>query len=247
MLIVVVTSIDHDVESVCMAAPGDAEGMVITAVMAEVVIEIVLMCGEAVQTRLKGAGKSFLSLLPVVLTFQLLSSATKRNYADTVQMLLHCGVPPDFAWQDEPPALMIAARRGYTLIARSLIQAGASPTRPFDDVTPLFAAISSNSIGVVKELIQCGVAINDDANNGSNGRTPLLHALTVSDMEMIELLVKAGARVGVPPDSPVFLEALAQAAQSSKPEAVARLMSLSTTAASTANTSESLAVLHTWA
>jgi len=129
ILAIVLVSVDHDLSKVCKAAGSNVEGMVMSAVMLEVALEVVLLGWEAIYTKLKYAGKNALSLLPIVMAYNYLGYATSWNHINVVQQLLQCGVAPDFAWEGEQTALMTASQLGYTRIARSLLQAGALPAR----------------------------------------------------------------------------------------------------------------------
>lgn len=92
------------------------------------------------------------------------------------------------------PAIIIALKNGYTVIANILLTAGADPnTRDEQGFTPLLLACGKASKGykeITGKLIRLGADVNA---RDPLGWTPLLLALSAGTVETIELLLEHGA------------------------------------------------------
>lgn len=97
---------------------------------------------------------------------------------------------------DGTPILLMALKRGYTVIASILISKGAD-VNAHDKmgVTPLLLVCSKQLPGyknIAEMLIQKGAYVND---RDSKGSTPLLLSLSGGTAEVAELLIERGADI----------------------------------------------------
>ncbi|WP_353779822.1 ankyrin repeat domain-containing protein [Winogradskyella sp. 3972H.M.0a.05] len=88
-------------------------------------------------------------------------------------------------------------------------------------VNPFCTSIAKGDIDTVKKLIELG----SDVNQKSNGMTPLQYAAKFNRVEIMKLLIKHGAKVGVRSDK--GMTAMKYAKMSNAKEAVALLKELS--------------------
>lgn len=97
--------------------------------------------------------------------------------------------------------LMRAARAGRADVVQRLLKAGADPSAmcPADTTTPLKAAIDSEQPDVVQALLSGGAAV-DQALYGHHNVTPLNYAAKAGNLQIVELLLKAGASVSATDD-----------------------------------------------
>jgi len=97
---------------------------------------------------------------------------------------------------DGTPALLVALKKGYTVIAGILIKKGAD-VNAYDrkTMTPLLLVCGQQLPGyktIAEMLIKRGAYIND---RDSLGFTPLLLSLTSGQFEVAELLIERGADI----------------------------------------------------
>lgn len=59
----------------------------------------------------------------------------------------------------------------------------------------LMTAVQSGNALVVREMIASGAGVNA---HGSDGRTPLIHAAMAGGVEIVQLLLEAGAEIDEP-------------------------------------------------
>jgi ankyrin repeat protein len=92
------------------------------------------------------------------------------------------------------PAIIIALKNGYTVIANILLTAGTDPNVcDGQGFTPLLLACGKATKGykeIAEKLIRMGADVNA---NDPLGWTPLLLALSAGNVELIELLLEFGA------------------------------------------------------
>jgi tankyrase len=94
------------------------------------------------------------------------------------------------------PALMVALKKGYTIVAKILVEGGADVnTRDRLGLTPLLIACGKSTYGfkaVAELLVERGAAINV---RDSLGYTPLLLSLSGGTIGIAKLLIERGADV----------------------------------------------------
>jgi ankyrin repeat protein len=117
----------------------------------------------------------------------------------TVCRLLNAGVPADVCDRNEHrmTPLMYAACKGNEHTCRALLRRGASLDRTnAAGETPLFMACANNNMGVVRVLV-AGAGANTVIDRGRerDGVTALFAACEVDNLEMVDLLISAGAGV----------------------------------------------------
>ncbi len=99
---------------------------------------------------------------------------------DTIQAVNQMGFDP----------LMIACYRGQTKCAEFLIKNGANVNRPSPEGSALQAASYQNNMALAKVLVEGKANLNVQ---GPDGNTALMYAVLNQNMEMVQLLVKAGS------------------------------------------------------
>ena len=115
----------------------------------------------------------------------------------TVCRLLNAGVPADVQNDHRMTPLMYAACKGNEHTCRALLRRGASLDRTnVAGETPLFLACANNHMGVVRVLV-AGTGANTVIDRGRerDGVTALFAACEVDNLEMVDLLISAGAGV----------------------------------------------------
>ena len=115
-----------------------------------------------------------------------LSNAIGEEQFETVKILLDKGADPNY---EEYLHKMLEA--GNVEITRLLIDAGAKP-HEFD----LFFAIQSKKPEIVRILLDAGVSVK-----GKKNIEPIILAVEIDNLEMIKMLVEAGAEINVIKDN----------------------------------------------
>ena len=88
-------------------------------------------------------------------------------------------------------ALFYAASTSRQKSVRFLLSLHADPNiADFEGDTPLMAAVTIGSLGVVQDLMSSNANINQVNNNGE---TPVIRAATLGERDPLELLLKSGA------------------------------------------------------
>lgn len=85
-------------------------------------------------------------------------------------------------------ALETALHNNNSIVAQKLLELGANPNEPDKHGNlPLFKAIQSNDLALVKAFIAAGVNVNNRKIN--NGITPLMEAVSHESLEIVKLLL----------------------------------------------------------
>jgi ankyrin repeat protein len=109
---------------------------------------------------------------------------------DLMRQILQTGIDPNKICSDDSSLINIAAWQGDIDIIRLLQEYGANVNQANLDETPLFTAIRTNNIGLVKYLLVSGA--NPNFIN-SQRQTALTLAIHMQNPEMVHLLINAGA------------------------------------------------------
>eukprot|EP01038_Epipyxis_sp_PR26KG_P013927 gene13927-18677_t len=119
--------------------------------------------------------------------------AAWQGQVETLKILLDAGARLDVADNDGSTALSWAVRNGHTRTVRALLIAGADiEVTTKDGWTPLhYAARRYADTKTVQVLLATGT--NIEAKD-KTGRTPLHHAVTEGLIEVVKILINAGAK-----------------------------------------------------
>lgn len=113
-----------------------------------------------------------------------------------VDLFVRAGINIHVQDDQGTPALIIALKKGYTVVARILLTAGADANaRDAVGFTPLLLACGKTTQGykeIAEKLIRQGADVNA---RDRLGWTPLLLALSGGTVEVIELLLERGANL----------------------------------------------------
>jgi len=98
--------------------------------------------------------------------------------------------------------LVVAASQGHTSVVEVLLDHGADIEGGLSRKTPLFEAVRAGSAATVAVLIRHGANVNMHGGGTFRGATPLHEAVIwpSASLEIVELLVRAGADVNVRDD-----------------------------------------------
>ena len=120
--------------------------------------------------------------------------ASGYGHVEVVSYLLDHGANINRTDDFDATALFHACRSGHLLLVELLLSRGADPTICTDDGrTPLLVASSEGRVDVVRCLVRNkAVRATIDAQN-SNGLTSLWHASIANRVEVVKVLVEAGA------------------------------------------------------
>jgi len=121
----------------------------------------------------------------------MLFDAIERGDAGTVWQQVQRGIRFDQIDEStELTPLALAAEAGHAEIVRILLSAGASPDLG-GATTPLEAAVVGGHHEVVEALMRHDVDVNKAVEEGF---TPLMTAAATGDLELVRILLNAGAR-----------------------------------------------------
>lgn len=121
--------------------------------------------------------------------------------------------------ESEETALHIAAKEGHVHIMKKLLFRGAKPDAFSDDYGLVInAAISSGKVDTVELLVQAGVSLTPERDDVES---PLAQAATMSDLSMLEYLMKEYAQQ-LPPEE--YSKAMVSAARAGRIEIFRRLL-----------------------
>lgn len=122
--------------------------------------------------------------------------AINQGEQEVVDLFLRGGMSVHVEDEQGTPAIIIALKKGYTVIARILLNGGADPNaRDKMGFTPLLLACGKATSGykaIAEKLIQKGADINV---RDRLGWTPLLLSLSGGTAEIAEILIERGADV----------------------------------------------------
>ncbi|KAJ3118073.1 hypothetical protein HDU96_004077 [Phlyctochytrium bullatum] len=127
----------------------------------------------------------------VAFATKLLYSAAARGWLFLVNLILSCGVRPEYNTPDGPSALLSALEGGYEEVAMVLISHGADwmARNTATGATALHLASARGFVRAARLLLEAGA--NPNVCN-LRGETPL-HVTATSRPEMVTLLLDAGA------------------------------------------------------
>jgi len=122
--------------------------------------------------------------------FQALNSGDKAK----VDLFVRASFNVNVSDEDGVPALLIALKKGYTVVTQILLNAGADVNvKGKDGLTPLLIACGKPTHGyktIAETLIKKGALIN---TRDMLGYTPLLLSLSGGIVEIAEILIERGA------------------------------------------------------
>lgn len=122
--------------------------------------------------------------------------AVNHGDPEVVDLFVRGGMSVHVEDEHETPTIIIALKKGYTVIARILLNAGADPNaRDKMGFTPLLLACGKATFGykaIAEKLIQKGADINV---RDRLGWTPLLLSLSGGTVEIAEILIERGADI----------------------------------------------------
>jgi len=127
----------------------------------------------------------------------LLMEAARRSDPDLIRVLAAAGADVNQRLEDGTTALMIAVsdtNKDRWAIVKALIEAGADVNAVSKKGnTPLILAAGTyrQSPNLVKALIEAGADVNAVSNDGA---TPLMMAVKYNSLEVVKMLLEAGAR-----------------------------------------------------
>ncbi|VUC31204.1 unnamed protein product [Clonostachys rosea] len=117
--------------------------------------------------------------------------AVKADSHDTVNVLLEKGADVDAKTPSKETALAVAARSGYTSVAKLLLEKGASfDVKDEDQKSPLLLAAISGHTEMARLLLDLGAGFGDEGMQKS-----LCRAAESGKTSMIELLIERGGDV----------------------------------------------------
>jgi len=125
-----------------------------------------------------------------------IADAAKRGDKQTVQALLKKKVDVNAPLSDGATALHWAAYLNDTETTAALIRAGANVNAKNNyGVTPFALAAKQGNPAIIEQLLKAGVDPNDPINFANSTETPLLHAARAGNIDAVNLLIRAGAKV----------------------------------------------------
>ena len=146
--------------------------------------------------------------------FNALVFAALKNDAPSVKRLLKAGANPNYALPDQTKILALSATNGSIDAALALLDGGADPNvADKTGNTPLHVAAQNGSIELVKKLLTKGANLNaQNAPAQLTGfrpvgglQTPLLIAARSNNVDVMRVLIEAGADRTLKPQDGVSL------------------------------------------
>ncbi|XP_055970032.1 ankyrin repeat and SOCS box protein 3 isoform X1 [Sorex fumeus] len=151
--------------------------------------------------------------------------AAYHNSVECLQMLIHADSSENYIKTKTFEgfcALHLASSQGHWKIVQMLLEAGADPNvTTSEETTPLFLAVESGQIDVLKLLLRGGAKVN--GSHSMCGWNALHQATFQENTDMVKLLLKKGANMECQDDfgiTPLFV-----AAQYGKLESLCLLIS----------------------
>ncbi|GEM_PF-6040034 len=124
--------------------------------------------------------------------FSALHAAAAGNRLEVAKFLLEKGAQVDVQDELGQTPLYFAAERGHLDLVRLLVEKGADVNKPAKKGwPPLYAAAAGNFLDVAKFLLEHGATVN--TKTGATTHSPLLIAAHNKNVEMVRLLLAAGA------------------------------------------------------
>uniref|UniRef100_K7GHG5 BCL3 transcription coactivator n=1 Tax=Pelodiscus sinensis TaxID=13735 RepID=K7GHG5_PELSI len=115
-----------------------------------------------------------------------------------VKLLLSHGASPMALDRHGQTSVHLACEHGSPRCLRELLEGGSDrpdlEARNYEGLTPLHVAVATSNPDTLLLLLEHGAA-DIDAVGLSLGRSPLLHAVENSRLDMVELLIQSGASV----------------------------------------------------
>jgi ankyrin repeat protein len=123
-----------------------------------------------------------------------LRQAVRRGNVNNVGVLLERGGDPNMRYKLDLPLLCLAAHRGYTEVARCLLEAGADVDKRNRATlqTPLMQATAKGHVEVVRLLLDFGADVNAASLSGG---TALTQAALYGHEAVAHLLIERGANI----------------------------------------------------
>jgi ankyrin repeat protein len=119
--------------------------------------------------------------------------AAQEGQLECVEALLSAGANKDAETKDGTTVLHTAARGGDRHIVQHLLDAGADPNAGHFRASAVHLALIAEHFNVVKLLLSRGAKAN--APQGPDSLVPLFDAIKQGNMDMVDLLLDAGADV----------------------------------------------------
>ena len=126
--------------------------------------------------------------------FTPLMAAVDSRLVDKMKLVLSENPDVNAVTDDGRTALVIAAGRGSSEMARHLLAAGAKAAPASRAISPLAVAVRSGSLETVRQLIDAKADPNRPDNDG---RTPLILAVLGGHDEILRLLLDRGAKADI--------------------------------------------------
>lgn len=121
-----------------------------------------------------------------------LIGASFRGHAETVRVLLEAGADVNNANNDGQTAIIMAPYNRHTEVIQLLLKDGANINmQDSDGDTALYHAALMGNYSAARELVESGAALE---LKNRQGKTPLMIAEKLSQENIVDLLIKAGAK-----------------------------------------------------
>lgn len=115
----------------------------------------------------------------------------RNGGAGPLSVMLNAGVPVDIRTNTGDSLLMLACSNGHKDTARLLLEQGADPNLPNDQLqTPLTSAVYQGDMDIVDLLLASGAVVD---HRPTGAKTPLMVAAMFNRVDMIERLLETGA------------------------------------------------------